>query len=183
MEDKKFYFCEHCGKIIGLLEDPGVDTVCCGDVMKELVPHTTDAGNEKHLPVVSVSDQFVLDAKSGRPMQEYQASKDKVPDNVPTIDVESVVHPMQELTEAEHEKHISVTSVFDQLVTVDVGSVPHPMEAKHYIQWIYLQTKKGGQRKALKPGDAPKAVFALYDDEPVAAFSYCNLHGLWKTSL
>ena len=68
-------------------------------------------------------------------------------------------------------------------VTVTVGSVAHPMMAEHFIQWIYLQTEHGGQRKALKPGDEPKAVFKLADDKPVAAFAYCNLHGLWKADI
>ena len=52
----------------------------------------------------------------------------------------------------------------------------------HYIQWIVLETKEGCQRKALKPGDKPVAVFALTEnDEVVAAYEYCNLHGLWKS--
>ena len=34
---------------------------------------------------------------------------------------------------------------------------------------------------ALKPGDKPEAVFALANGETVvAAYEYCNLHGLWK---
>ncbi len=45
---------------------------------------------------------------------------------------------------------------------------------------IYLETKNGGQRKALSPGDEPKATFALHDDELVAVYAYCNVHGLWK---
>ena len=55
------------------------------------------------------------------------------------------------------------------------------MQPEHHIAWVYLQTECGGQRKALAtPGD-PKARFALIDgDRPVAAFAYCNLHGLWK---
>ena len=63
-----------------------------------------------------------------------------------------------------------------------VGSVEHPMLPEHYIEWIALQTKYGNQRKALKPGDAPCATFALVDgDEVVAAYAYCNLHSLWKS--
>jgi superoxide reductase len=52
----------------------------------------------------------------------------------------------------------------------------------HYIQWILLETREGRQRKALKPGDKPAATFALTEgDEVVAAYEYCNLHGLWKS--
>jgi superoxide reductase len=57
------------------------------------------------------------------------------------------------------------------------------MKEEHYIAWIYLQTEKGGQRKNLRPGGEPKAVFNLHDDKAVAAYEYCNLHGLWKKEL
>jgi len=81
--------------------------------------------------------------------------------------------------DAAAEKHVPVIHCADGSVTVDVGSTTHPMLAEHCIQWIYLQTARGGQRKNLAPGDAPQAVFALVDDTPMAAFAYCNLHGLW----
>ena len=98
--------------------------MCCGQKMDELVPNTTDAAQEKHVPVVEVSGN---------------------------------------------------------IVTVTVGSVLHPMQPEHFIEWISLHTKQGNQRKELKPGDAPKAVFALVDgDEVESAYAYCNLHGLWK---
>lgn len=80
-----------------------------------------------------------------------------------------------------HEKHVPVWTVEGNLVHVTVGAVEHPMLEAHYIQWISLQTKQGTQRKELKPGDAPRASFALCDgDEAVAAYAYCNLHSLWK---
>ncbi|NLT15478.1 MAG: desulfoferrodoxin [Clostridiales bacterium] len=85
--------------------------------------------------------------------------------------------------DASSEKHVPVVTVEGDKITVNVGSVPHPMLPEHYIMWVYLQTEKGGQRKCLKPGEAPKAVFTLIDDKPVAAFEYCNLHGLWKAEI
>ena len=79
------------------------------------------------------------------------------------------------------EKHVPVVKVDGNLVTVTVGSTLHPMEEKHSIQWISLQTEQGNQRKALAPGQEPTAVFALAPgDKVVAAYEYCNLHGLWK---
>ena len=84
-------------------------------------------------------------------------------------------------TDGAHEKHVPVVTVDGNQVTVTVGSVEHPMQPEHYIEWIALKTKAGNQRKALKPGDAPKAVFAITDgDEVEAVYAYCNLHGLWK---
>jgi len=55
------------------------------------------------------------------------------------------------------------------------------MLPEHWIQWIYLQTEKGGQRVDLHPGEEPVAHFVLAEgDKVVAAYEYCNLHGLWK---
>ena len=79
------------------------------------------------------------------------------------------------------EKHVPVVEVEGNKITVSVGSVEHPMSPEHYIEWIFLQTKEGNQRKLLSPGQKPVAEFYISDtDEVVAAFEYCNLHGLWK---
>lgn len=96
--------------------------------------------------------------------------------------------PMEELTantvDAAKEKHVPVVTVEGNKVTVEVGSVAHPMLEEHHIAFIYLQTKEGGQRKSLAVGSEPKAVFALAEgDEAVAAYEYCNLHGLWKADI
>ena len=87
------------------------------------------------------------------------------------------------VVEASREKHIPVAVVEGDKVVVSVGSVAHPMTAEHSIEWVYLQTNKGGQRKALNVGEEPKVVFALADEQPVAVYAYCNLHGLWKAEL
>ena len=85
------------------------------------------------------------------------------------------------VVEASREKHIPVAVVEGDKVTVTVGSVAHPMVPEHSIEWVYLQTDKGGQRKCLSAGDAPVVTFALCDEKPVAVYAYCNLHGLWKS--
>ena len=85
--------------------------------------------------------------------------------------------------EASGEKHIPAVTIDGDVVTVNVGSVNHPMESVHHIQWVYLKTEQGGQRKHMKPGQPPKVTFHLVDDKPVAVYAYCNLHGLWKTDL
>ena len=92
---------------------------------------------------------------------------------------------MQELvantTDAAVEKHVPVVTVEGQKVVVEVGGVEHPMVEAHYIEWIVLETEKGYQKVDLKPEQAPKAEFALVEgDKVVAAYAYCNLHGLWK---
>ena len=125
-KEVKFYICKHCGNIVGLIHNAGVPLVCCGEKMSELVPNTTEAATEKHLPVVEMDGN---------------------------------------------------------VVKVSVGSVEHPSTEEHYIAWVYLQTAHGGQRKAIKPGDKPEVSFALQDDELIAVYAYCNLHGLWQTEI
>lgn len=85
--------------------------------------------------------------------------------------------------EASGEKHIPVVTVENGVVTVNVGSVDHPMAEEHFIEWVYVETERGGQRKELKPGEAPNVTFHLGNDKAVAVFAYCNIHGLWMTEL
>ncbi|MCD8085979.1 MAG: desulfoferrodoxin [Clostridiales bacterium] len=55
----KFYICEHCGNIIMKVQDRGVPVMCCGQKMTELVPGTTDAAAEKHVPDYKVEGNLV----------------------------------------------------------------------------------------------------------------------------
>lgn len=66
---------------------------------------------------------------------------------------------------------------------VQIGSTLHPAEPEHYIEWVYVETKNGGQRKALSPGDKPSTCFCICNDEAVALYAYCNIHGLWKADV
>ena len=85
--------------------------------------------------------------------------------------------------EASQEKHIPLVEVLGDEVKVTVGAVEHPMISEHFIGWIYLKTENGLQVKKLNPGDAPVATFLLKDDKAVAAYAYCNLHGLWMAEI
>ena len=122
--EMRFYRCRRCGQMVAIVRKTGCPVVCCGEPMEEIIPGTSDASLEKHVPV--------FETKDGK-------------------------------------------------VYVTVGSIEHPMSEEHYIEWIAIQTTEGNQRKALKPGDAPKAVFAINEGEVVTAvYAYCNLHSLWK---
>ena len=57
--EQKFYICERCGNIIAKVKDTGVPVMCCGQAMKEIVPGTSDASLEKHVPVYEVVDNIV----------------------------------------------------------------------------------------------------------------------------
>ena len=119
-----FFRCEICGNMVELVKSGGGELVCCGQPMTKLVANTTDAAQEKHVPVATRED--------GK-------------------------------------------------INVVVGSEEHPMIDAHYIEWIVLVTDDGIERINLSPGDEPKAVFC--DRSDVDVYEYCNLHGLWKTSL
>ena len=55
----KFYKCEICGKIVAMVKETPVETMCCGQAMRELVPGTTDGAVEKHVPVYTVEGNTV----------------------------------------------------------------------------------------------------------------------------
>lgn len=84
--------------------------------------------------------------------------------------------------DAAQEKHVPVITITGDEVKVAVGSVEHPSLPAHYIEFIVLVTVTGMQMKWLKPGDKPEATFKV-NEKPVAAFEYCNLHGLWKADV
>ena len=126
MNESKFHICIHCGNLIGFVKSSGVPMICCGEEMKLLIPNTTDAAHEKHVPQVTSENN---------------------------------------------------------IITVTVGSAAHPMTSEHLIEWIYLKTQSGGQRKNLVSGDSPALQFTLVNDTPIAVYAYCNLHGLWASDL
>ena len=93
---------------------------------------------------------------------------------------------MKELTvntvDASVEKHLPVvTRLNDCRIKVEVGSVAHPMLEEHHISFIYVETENGGITVNLK--DKPEAIVYVGDEKPVAVYEYCNLHGLWMTTL
>ncbi len=85
--------------------------------------------------------------------------------------------------DASKEKHVPVVECDKNSVRINVGSVEHPMEEEHSIQWIYLRTDKGGHRRSLSASDKPEVKFELCDENAIAAYAYCNKHGLWKTDI
>ena len=96
--------------------------------------------------------------------------------------------PMKALTanstDAAQEKHVPVVEVDGNKISVKVGSVAHPMTEAHLIEWIYLQTKFGGQYRYLTASDKPEATFYIAEgDTPLAVYEYCNLHGLWLAKI
>lgn len=96
---------------------------------------------------------------------------------------EKMTHLTANTTEAATEKHIPAVVIEDNKVNVVVGSVEHPMAEEHFIQWIALETNTALHIKHLQAGEKPYADFVLVDEEAVAVYEYCNLHGLWVNEL
>ena len=69
---QRFFICNHCGNMVGLIKDNGVPLICCGDEMAELIANTVEASAEKHLPAVEVAVDSI------------------------NVQVGSVLHPMEE---------------------------------------------------------------------------------------
>ena len=87
-------------------------------------------------------------------------------------------------TDASHEKHVPIIDCEERKVFITVGELPHPMSELHYIEWIWLQTTRGGHLRKLYPGEAPSARFRICASErPLCAWAWCNLHGLWKSAV
>ncbi len=126
MEDNRFYICEDCGNIIGMIYDAGMPVMCCGKKMQKMQAGKVDASKEKHVPIVKIDGNSV---------------------------------------------------------EIKIGSSAHPMEEEHSIQWVYLRTDKGGHRRSLAVNEKPELEFILSDEKAVAAYAYCNKHGLWKTDV
>lgn len=66
------YKCEKCGNIVELMHVGGGPLACCGQPMTPLSENTTDAAQEKHVPVIERTDEGIK------------------------ITVGSVAHPMEE---------------------------------------------------------------------------------------
>jgi superoxide reductase len=55
----KYYRCETCGQMVTMVKKKPCPVMCCGKPMKEIVPGTTDASVEKHVPVWTVEGNTV----------------------------------------------------------------------------------------------------------------------------
>lgn len=60
-----FYICRKCGNVVLKCIDSGVDLVCCGSQMQELIPSTEDSVREKHLPEIECRRDGTIRVKVG----------------------------------------------------------------------------------------------------------------------
>ena len=102
---------------------------------------------------------------------------------VPVCCGEKMVELRANTVDASFEKHIPAVTVSGDEVAIKIGEVEHPMIPEHYIEWVVLETENGSYRHSFKPGDAPAVTFHLAGEKAIAAYAYCNIHGLWKKEL
>ena len=55
----RVFRCKKCGQMVIMLKKSKCDMYCCGEAMEELIPGTTDAAVEKHVPAYEVKDNKV----------------------------------------------------------------------------------------------------------------------------
>lgn len=84
--------------------------------------------------------------------------------------------------DAAKEKHVPVATRQGTTLKVKVGEVPHPMTEEHHIAWIAVVSGNTVMRTELNHTGEPFASFTV-EEGPVDVYAYCNLHGLWKTSM
>lgn len=53
MSNVTFYRCEKCGNMVVQIKNGGGTLTCCGQAMTKLEANSTDAAQEKHVPVVT----------------------------------------------------------------------------------------------------------------------------------
>ena len=54
------YKCPDCGTIVMMIKKGGCTPSCCGHTMPELTANTTDAAQEKHVPVAEVKGNEIV---------------------------------------------------------------------------------------------------------------------------
>lgn len=99
MKNTKFYICPHCGNLVEMVHDAGVNPICCGQKMQELVAGSVEASVEKHVPAVTVSEGCV------------------------EVNVGSVDHPMVDVHWIEWVQLVTDKGSYRK--TLNPGEVPH----------------------------------------------------------
>lgn len=101
---------------------------------------------------------------------------------VPFCCDEEMVELVPNTTEGKSEYHLPVIEkVDDRHVCVKVGKEPHPMLENHFIEFVFVETDRGGFIHYFKPGKPAEFVCSCSGCDIKAVYAYCNVHGLWKT--
>ena len=59
-KNTRFYKCNICGNVVGLIDGDINHMTCCGQKLENLTANTVDASVEKHTPVVEVKGENIV---------------------------------------------------------------------------------------------------------------------------
>ena len=103
------------------------------------------------------------------------------------LDITCCGEKMKELVpntmEANVEKHIPVVEIEGNKLSVQVGVIAHPQTEEHFISFIYVKCGTHTQGVTLTYKDEPKAEFYGDWKGKVEVQAYCNLHGIWLSTI
>ncbi len=91
---------------------------------------------------------------------------------------ENMIDIKSNSVDASFEKHLPQYEVVGNYIIV---TVPHIMEDDHYIESIVFSSTDIVAKKNLKPHNEAKAIFPYIKNSQI--YAYCNLHGLWQTTV
>ena len=107
---------------------------------------------------------------------------------VPSCCDRLMIEEVPESTDGDLEKHVPSIATNENIVCVTIGQIEHPMTEMHHIEFIALETDRRIYIHYLDYSDSnnckPQACFSICNsEEPIAAYAYCNLHGLYLKAI
>lgn len=81
------------------------------------------------------------------------------------------------------EKHMPIAEFDGNDLVVKVGDVMHPMTNEHLIEWVTILYDNFLQRGDFQSEQSPQITFHVGNAASVDVYAFCNLHGLWKTTV
>lgn len=157
MENVNFYRCEKCGDMVVSVKAGAGKLSCCDHPMTKLVANSTDAAEEKHVPVSVVEGNKIK------------------------VNVGSVDHPM---TEEHYIEWIALT-VGDKVEFeyLKPGMKPKAVFTYDASDNQVIVTGEDDPEVPNCEGQPCNFVYNENPSEKVIVYAYCNLHGLWKEEL
>lgn len=153
--EPRFFRCDHCGNLLiqERADKPDVKATCCGEEMRELVPHSEAASQDKHLPVVT-----------------FLASKEN---KFANVKIGKLPHPMTE------EHHIE----WVYLRTSEGGQFKRMKRNIDPEVNFSLTDDDGYSYCNRPICNMGRRHCNFQCKRGFAAYIYCNVHGLWKTQM
>ena len=159
MENNLFYRCEKCGNIIVKIVDGGGEVVCCGQPMTLLLANSTDASKEKHVPV-AVKNNGKLEVTVG-----------------------SVPHPM--IQEHYIQWIALVAENRFEIFYLKPGDAPKATFL-YSLSAVDVKIVNFNEDESEVPNCEGGPCNFSYNElvaDSIAVYSFCNIHGLWKTTI